>query len=103
MAQASERHRLRTQGGLLTPSLTREREMVARRESISARFDILFVVTAVSVLCSLSLWGALAVSVLILLHVLRTPWLLVPVAGIVVDCFFPLLGGAIANSSSAIF
>src|ERR1700730_13409754 len=33
-AQASERHRLRTQGGLLTTSLTHEREMVARRESV---------------------------------------------------------------------
>jgi hypothetical protein len=34
VAQASERHRLRTRGGLLTTSLTQERERVVRRESV---------------------------------------------------------------------
>jgi hypothetical protein len=54
--------------------------LLALRAYLLERFDTLFVLAALSVLCSLSLWGAVAVAVLLLLCVLRIPALIVPAA-----------------------
>jgi hypothetical protein len=52
--------------------------LLGLRTYILGRFDTLFAVSVVSVVCSLSLWGAVAAVVLVLLCMLRKPLLLVP-------------------------
>lgn len=54
--------------------------LVALRAYILGRFDTLFAVSLLSVVCSLSLWGAVAAVALVLLCIRQVPWLLVPVA-----------------------